>query len=108
MFARLFVENCVPAGCAILWLAAGFVERFPDPVPPPHAPHVPDDPFPTRQLPVLAVPVPNSAAGTTPVTRSAFAANPVSTYSFVVACIGAEGSAGSVIGPLIVPPAVGR
>ena len=30
MFARLLVENCVPAGCATFWLATGVVETFPD------------------------------------------------------------------------------
>src|SRR5208283_2342960 len=109
MFAKLLLENSVPAGCAMFWLAAGVVERFPVPLPPPHAPQLPEEvPLPTKQLPAVADPVPNSLAGTSPATRSAFAAIPVSTYCLVDACIGAAGFAGSVIGPVIVPPAVGR
>src|SRR6266567_5157583 len=107
MPARLFVENCVPTGCVMFWLmpVPGFVETFPVPPPPPHAPHVP---FPRRQLPDVALPDPNSFTGTSPEIKLAFDVSPRSTYCFDAACSGATGSPGSVIGPNIVPPAVGR
>ena len=108
MFARLFAENCVPAGCAIACVATGLVEMLPVPPPDPHVPHVPDAPFPSRQLPAEASPVPNSFAGTSPAIKSDFAARPVSTYCFVDACSAATGFAGNVIGPVTVPPAVDR
>src|SRR5450631_193838 len=108
MPARLFVENCVPTGCVMFWLTpvVGFVDTFPVPPPPlPQAPHVP---FPNKQLPAFAVPEPNSFAGTIPEIRSALVVSPWSTYDFVDAWSGATGEPGSVIGPDIVPPAVGK
>src|SRR5450432_3627814 len=53
-------------------------------------------------------PVPNSLAGTNPEIRSDFDASPTSTYCFVAAWFADAGFPGSVIGPVIVPPAVGR
>jgi hypothetical protein len=87
----------------MFWLtpALGLVETFPVP----HAPHVP---FPNKQLPALAVPVPNSLVGTSPAIKPAFDVSPRSTYCFVAACSGADGFAGNVIAPVIVPPAVGK
>src|SRR5580700_188576 len=107
MPARLLVENCVPTGCVMFWLtpATGFVETFPVPPPLPHVPHVP---FPSRQVAPFAVPVPNSLAGTSPEIKPAVVLSPRSTYCFVAACSGAAGFDGSVIGPVIVPPAVER
>src|SRR5579863_3895731 len=103
MLARLLTENWVPSGCAIVWLLAGFVERFPPPLP--HDAHVP---LPSRQVPEFATPVPSSFAGTKPEIKSDFDASPKSTYCFVAAWFAAAGFPGSVIGPVIVPPAVGR
>src|SRR5579863_3259215 len=104
MFARLFAENAVPAGCAIDWLTVGVVDRFP--VPP--AAQAPQVPFPSRQLLAVASPVPSSPVGTSPEIRSAFEASPVSTYCLLAACSGADGEPGSVIGPVMVPPAIDR
>src|SRR5579864_2090244 len=98
-----FAVNTAPAGSAIACVAAGVVETFPLPLP--QGPHVP---LPYRQVPELAVPAPSSRAGTTPETRSAFAAAPVSTYCFGTACIAAVGFPLSVSVPVIVPPAVAR
>ena len=85
--------------------ALGLVETFPVPPPLAHAPHVP---FPSRQLPAFAVPLPNSFAGTTPETKSAFDVSPRSTYCFGAACNGAEGFPGRVSGPVSAPPAIGK
>src|SRR5947209_11759200 len=68
-----FDVNTAPAGSAIAWLVAGLVETLPLPLP--QAPHVP---LPYKQVPEFAVPVPNSAPGTTPEIRSAFDVIPVS------------------------------
>src|SRR2546423_14418375 len=90
-----------------IWLLPGVPVEFTFPVPPPlaQAPHVP---FPSKQLDEFAVPVPNSLTGTRPEIRSAFPANPASTYCFGVACIAETGFPARLIGPLIVPPAVDR
>src|SRR5208282_3870502 len=100
---RLLTENCVPTACIMFWLmpALGLVETFPSP----HPPHVP---LPSRQLVPLAVPVPNWLVGTSPAIKLAFEVSPRSTYCLVVAWSAAAGFAGSVIGPVIVPPAVGK
>ncbi|HTT21560.1 MAG TPA: hypothetical protein VMG82_21710 [Candidatus Sulfotelmatobacter sp.] len=66
-FARLLIENCVPAGCTTFWLATGAVDTFPVPPPPPQAPQVAADvPLPSRHAPAVAVPAPSSLAGTSP------------------------------------------
>src|SRR5579863_7274888 len=90
----------------MFWLTpvVGLVETFPVP-PPAHAAHVP---LPSRQVAELAVPVPNSLAGTIPEIKSALVVCPRSTYCLVTACRGAAGFPGSVIGPVIVPPTVGK
>src|SRR5580698_11042864 len=103
MLLKLFTANWVPVGCAITWLPLGAVETFPLPVP-----HKPQVPFPSRQVPDDAIPDPNSLGGTNPETKFAFVASPVSTYPLVAACKAEIGLVGSVIGPVIVPPAVGR
>jgi hypothetical protein len=142
MFARLFVENCVPAGCAMFWLPAGVTETLPIPplgvtgaycpevdeyvntCPFPGAldatgtlwiavafaldPHGPHAPLPSRQFSDDAVPLPNSLVGTSPPTKSAFAATDASTYCFAAACNGAVGFPLNVKGPVIAPPAVGK
>src|SRR6266851_818510 len=100
---RRFAVNTAPAGSAIAWVPAGVVDTFPPPLP--HAPHVP---LPYKHVPEFAVPDPNSPAGTSPVIRSAFATDALSTYCFVDACNGAVGFPLSVSGPVRVPPAVGK
>src|SRR5258708_21394759 len=107
MPARLLIENCVPACCVMFWLtpALGLVETFPVPPPVPDATQVP---LASKQVPEPKVPVPNSLGGTNPVIKSAFVVSPRSTYCLGVACSGAEGFPGRVIGPDMVPPAVGK
>src|SRR5580700_2077928 len=75
------------------------------PVVPMQAPHIP---FPSRQLPAVALPVPNSLAGTSPEIKSALTDTPWSTYCLVAACSAEAGFAGRLMGPVIVPPAVGK